>query len=362
MTLSSNRKRPWVETPLIKSPSLSKAAGCNVFLKLENTQPSGSFKSRGVGNYMMAKLAALPPDHGPVHFYSSSGGNAGLACVDAAVTLGYRATVVVPLSTSDRMVQRLVLTGAADVQQRGKSWQEADDHLTGTVIPGARARGEAAIYVPPFDAQEIWDGNASIVHEIKRQIGSCTGHYPRSSPSAVEAAAAAAEASPISNIVDAIVCSVGGGGLFCGLMKGLDDLDMKTTRVIAVETEGADSLSQAVEKGELVTLPGITSLATSLGARTVCKKALEYGLRDTVKTAVLSDRKAIRACQQFLDDHKILVELACSVCPALCYLNQLERLVPGLNEESVVVLVICGGSNMTFDMLDKYRALDGNDA
>ena len=45
-SLSLDPPKPWVETPLLFSPPLSRAAGCNIFLKLENTQPSGSFKSR----------------------------------------------------------------------------------------------------------------------------------------------------------------------------------------------------------------------------------------------------------------------------------------------------------------------------
>lgn len=83
---SSDPPKPWVETPLIYSAPLSIVAGCNIFLKLENTQPSGSFKSRcvstpfifnstldinphsGIGNMMSLALArSNNPDK--VHFY-----------------------------------------------------------------------------------------------------------------------------------------------------------------------------------------------------------------------------------------------------------------------------------------------------
>ncbi|KAK5993285.1 L-serine dehydratase [Cladobotryum mycophilum] len=345
-------KIPWIETPLIKSTTLSETAGCNVFLKLENLQPSGSFKSRGIGSFMVAKLNALGPDHGPAHFYSSSGGNAGLACVHSAITLGCQATVVVPLSTTEYMIAKIRQAGATDVIQMGASWQEADSYLTGTLMAEARAKGEAAIYVPPFDAQEIWDGNAGITHEIAKQLGPTLKHYPVS----LENAPNDAGALSISN-VDAIVCSVGGGGLFCGVVQGLDELNMTKTQVIAVETEGANSLTHAVQKKELVAIPAITSLATSLGARTVCKQAFEYGLRDTVSTVVLSDAEAIAACRRFASEEHFLVELACSVCPALCYNGKLAELVPGFNKNSVVVLVVCGGSNISYDILEKYLSI-----
>lgn len=330
---------------------LTQAPESNVFLKLENLQPSGSFKSRGIGNFMAVKLEQLRDRCGArarPHFYSSSAGNAGLACVHAAVTLGCRATVVVPLSTTAFIIAKLRQAGAADVMQRGASWQEANDYLTGTVMEEARARGEAAVYVPPFDAPEIWDGNAGISREIARQIGDAARHYPVSL--GVNGSGARCSVGD----VDAIVCSVGGGGLFSGVMQGLDELQMRRTRVVAVETLGADSLSRAVAERALVTLPAITSLATSLGARTVCARALEYALRDTVSTVALPDSEAMAACRRFADEERFLVELACGVCPALCYGGRLAELVPGFNENSVVVLVICGGSNMSFDIMDEY--------
>ncbi|POR33543.1 L-serine dehydratase [Tolypocladium paradoxum] len=320
--------------------------------------PSGSFKSRGIGNFMAARLEQLRDAcgaHAEPHFYSSSGGNAGLACVHAAVTLGCRATVVVPLSTTAFVVAKLRQAGAADVMQRGASWHEADSYLTGTVMAEARARGEAAVYVPPFDAPDIWDGNAGISREIARQIGDVARHYPVSSGPRCNGDGVSGNGARCSmGDVDAIVCSVGGGGLFSGVMQGLDELQVRRTRVIAVETRGADSLSQAVAKKALVTLPAITSLATSLGASTVCEKALEYALRDTVSTVVLPDSEAISACRRFADEERFLVELACGVCPALCYNGRLAELVPGFSKDSVVVLVICGGSNMSLDIMDKY--------
>ncbi|KAJ6781887.1 hypothetical protein PWT90_09928 [Aphanocladium album] len=347
-------KVPYIETPLVKSANLSRAAGCNVYLKLENLQPSGSFKSRGIGHFMVQQLKALraeAPGASP-HFYSSSGGNAGLACVHAALTLGCRATVVVPQSTTPFMIGKLREAGATDVIQAGASWQEADDHLTGTLMPAAAAAGESPVYVPPFDAQGIWDGNAGITREVLRQIGATVDHYPVTSA----ATAGLGEADTVPN-VDAIVCSVGGGGLFSGIMQGVEEFGVQhRTRVVAVETEGADSLSQAVRRMEPVTLPAITSLATSLGARRVCRQAFEYGLRDNVSTAVLSDADAIRACRRFADEEHYVVELACGVCPALIYNGQIKDHIPGFNENSTVVIVVCGGSNMSYEIMDKYMA------
>lgn len=280
-----------------------------------------------------------------MHFYISSGGNAGLGCVHAAVTLGHSATIVVPLSTSKYMISRLRLAGATDIVQVGASWKEADEHLNETVLPEARARGETAIYVPPFDHPDVWQGNSTITHEVVEQLKEVGTHYPITSATANGATGLA----PIN--IDAVVCSVGGGGLFCGIMQGLDELGLQNTRVVAVETHGADSLSTAVEKKELVTLPAITSIATSLGARRVCKQAFEYGLREQVTTVRVTDAEAIEGCRRFANDERFLVEPACGVCPTLCYTGRLADLVPNLNSNSNVVLIICGGSHMSLDVM-----------
>lgn len=333
-------------------------------MKLENLQPSGSFKSRGVGNYLVSKLAAVQAEAvksegqpAKAHFYCSSGGNAGLACVHGAITLDCQASIVVPMSTTEYMIGKLRQAGATEVIQKGASWQEADDYLTGTLMAAARERGEAAIYVPPFDAQEIWDGNSGITHEIVRQLGALEKHYPISGSSESNGNGNGNGTTGLGKKgVDAIVCSVGGGGLFAGIMQGVDDLKLQQTRVVTVETHGADALAHAVASKEHITLAAITSLATSLGARRVCKRAFEYGMRDDVSNVVMSDAEGIRACRRFLDEDRYLVELACGVCPALCYNGQLKELIPGFSENSVVVLVICGGSNMSLDIMNKFLA------
>lgn len=319
----------------------------NVFLKLENLQPSGSFKSRGVGNLMVTKLNELRKstgdDSAAPHFYCSSGGNAGLACVHAALTLRCQATIVVPHSTTPFMVQKLREAGATDVVQQGDSWQEADNYLTGTLMEQARERGEVPMYVPPFDHPYIWEGNAGITRETFQQVEEMTKHYAMMGNAAKPAN------------VDAIMCSVGGGGMFCGIMQGIEELGKRnSTKVIAVETEGADALSKALEKKEHVTLPAITSLATSLGARRVAKQAFDYGQQENVLSVVLPDSDAMKGCKRFLDEEHYLVELACGVCPAVFYNGKLKEMMPDLNEDSVIVVVVCGGSNISSEILDTY--------
>jgi L-serine/L-threonine ammonia-lyase len=157
---------------------------------------------------------------------------------------------------------------------------------------------------------------------------------------------------------DALVCSVGGGGLFSGLMQGLEEAG-DTVKVVAVETLGANSLNAALEAGELIAIPGITSIATSLGAVRVAKRAFEYGQQDNVSSVVVTDKEACVACIRFAEDERMLVEPACGATIALAYDNKLREILGSPDKDQKVVLVVCGGRNISLDLLAEWRELYG---
>ena len=234
--------------------------------------------------------------------------------------LGRPATVVVPLSAKPSMIEKIKTAGATDVIQEGASWKEADEYLKGEIL----ARDENGVYVPPFDHEDVWEGNASMIDELDEKP-------------------------------DAIVCSVGGGGLFCGVMQGLEKRDWNDVDVLAVETEGAASLARSLDEGRLATLDGITSIANSLGARRVAERAFFYGQTKHVKSVVLSDGEAAMGCWRLADEERLLVEPACGVSAALCWDGRLQKSLPNLSKQSKVVIVVCGGSDINLEMLLEYR-------
>jgi L-serine/L-threonine ammonia-lyase len=266
----------------------------------------------------------------PIHFYCSSGGNAGLACANAAIALNKPATIVVPVTTSALMIGKLKTLGA-NVHQHGASWLEADTCLHTEFLD----KDSNGVYVPPFDHEDIWDGAATLVEEIDQEIGD----------------------------YDAIVCNVGGGGLFAGIMEGLErrkHFRRKTVQVLAVETKGADSLTQSIAKGEHITLPEITSIATSLGARKVAKQAYMWAQKEEVTCLALSDAEAAMGSVRFADDERFLVEVACGVSIATVYDGWLRQIFGrGMSDDQWkrqrIVVVVCGGNNVTLSMLEGYR-------
>ncbi|OOQ82203.1 putative L-serine dehydratase [Penicillium brasilianum] len=348
--METSLKKPWIETPLIESATLSKQAGCRIFLKLELLQPSGSFKSRGIGNLILSELKTKANNTKKVHFYSSSGGNAGLAAVHAARDLGCACTVIVPYSTKPLMIAKLRAAGATEVIQHGASWFEADTFLRREFIenqdPGEGDNVSVNVYVPPFDHPLVWEGAGSMVGEIARQL-------PVREDDGFPA--------------DVIVCSVGGGGLFNGVVDGLEKYlkassssSAKNVRVLAVETRGADSLAHSLRQGKLSSLSAIESQATSLGALCVAEKTLSNAVSPPkgidVTSVVGSDADAARGVLRLADETRLQVELACGISLEAAVGEKLKELIPDLKPETRVVVIVCGGSNITAEMMAEYRA------
>ena len=267
-----------IETPRLASHALSRAAGRPVDLKLEALQPSGSFKLRGIGH-----ACEVYASRGARRFLSSSGGNAGIAVAYAGRALSMPVTVVVPTTTSDR-AKTLIQNEGADLIVHGASWHEAHAYLL------AMATADDAV-LHPFDDPLLWHGHASMIDEAARQ-----GPKP-----------------------DAVVVSVGGGGLFCGVVEGLRRNGWDDVRVVAVETEGAASLAAAIDAGRPVALTSITSIATSLGAKQVCERAYALSRVHPTTSVVVSDAAAVHACRCFVNDHRIVVEPACGAALAVAY-------------------------------------------
>lgn len=299
-----------IPTPVLRHDALSAALGKDVLLKMENLQPSGSFKLRGIGR--MCERAAA---RGASRFVCPSGGNAGFAAAVAGKTLGLLTTIVVPATTPESVRQRIRDIGA-ELLVHGAVWDEANDHaLQLCEAPGA-------MYIPPFDHPDIWDGNATLIDE----------------------AAGQAE-------FDLVVCSVGGGGLMSGILQGLHRNGLGHVPLIAVETEGAASLHAAMKAGELVTLPAITSIAGTLGARRVAREALDWSRRHDVKSVLVSDARAVAACRRFADDMRTLVEPACGAALAVGY-----DALPALQSCSRPLFVVCGGIGVDLVKLEDWKA------
>lgn len=251
-----------------------------------------------------------------------------MAAAYAARKMGVPATIIVPSSSPQMVIQKLKDQGAA-VKIIGKVWDDANTEalrLAGT---------EGLTYVPPFDHPLLWQGHASMISEVAASLG------PSVKPGAV-------------------VLSVGGGGLLCGVIQGLKDVGWTDVPVVAMETVGADCFNAAVKAGRVVTLDDITSEAKCLGAKTVCKRAFEYSQCSelTVISELVTDQQALHAVETFLDEERVLVEMACGAALAAVYSGLIHR----LQDEGrlptplgPLLVIVCGGSSVDVQQLTNLK-------
>jgi L-serine/L-threonine ammonia-lyase len=301
-----------IETPLIESRPLTRASGATVWLKLDALQPPGSFKIRGIGFACETYF-----ERGARRFISSSGGNAGLAVAYAGRRMSVPVTVVVPETTSTRAKELLAQEGA-DVIVKGASWHEANEYAQSLL-------GASDAFLHPFDDPLVWSGHATLVDEVVS-----SGLAP-----------------------DAIVLSVGGGGLLSGIAEGCRRHGWDHVPIFAVETRGAASLHAGMLAGHPVTLEEITSIATSLGAKRVCDRAIQWSKERPIHSVLVSDQSALAACDRFLLDHRVLVEPACGASLAVVYDG-----VTRLNSFRNVLVVVCGGATATVDQIRQWSAMN----
>jgi len=355
-------------TPLIFSNVLSARTGQNIWLKLDALQPSGSFKIRGVGRVC---ALAFEKYGSKAHLVTSSGGNAGLAAATACKSLGLKCTVFVPGYTEAYVVALLRDGLQAEVVVGGDAW-DACDKAARRLVDKEKANG--AVYVHPFVGEDLVDGHASLSQEIYQQMQ---------------------ETSPTTK-ADLIICTVGGGGMIQGIMRGLSqiaktDSSFCPPRLVATQDFGADSFSQSMNmffsdaqtNAEAhVTLPAITSKATSMGA----KRCSPDALRDAriysqsgnasasiqsqqaeplskdfpyLSTVIMDDALAGSATWQFHRDHDLLVEISCgaALAPIYFYERLLQPLVAkaNLGRKANIVVEVCGGSKIDLKTLEEYK-------
>lgn len=305
-------------TPCLLSESISKFTGFETYMKLDNLQPGGSFKIRGIG-YFCQKAK----ENGAKKFACSSGGNAGIAAAYAARKLNMPILIVLPKSAPS-FVADILKSEGAKVEIFGNNFDEAN--LKSTQI----AKEEGLTHIHAFDHPDVWEGHSTLITEAAEQL----------------------DKKP-----DVIIVCVGGGGLLIGIVEGMTKIGWEDVPVIAMETKGADCYNKAIEKGSLVTLPGITSIAKCLGALTAAETALEVYKKYKIISVVVEDKEAINACLQFLADERMMVEPSCGATLAAIYSGVIKKLQKEgkLGCIKSALAIVCGGKLVSLDLLQAWK-------
>jgi L-serine/L-threonine ammonia-lyase len=307
-------------TPVLSVAADYSRAGRPLAFKLDALQPCGSFKMRGIGAAAERAVARGAPA-----LVCPSGGNAGFAAAHAGARLQVPTTVVVPETTLAGVRARIGALGA-QVIVFGAAWDESNEHAL------MLARSSGAAYLHAFDHPDIWDGHATLIDEC------CADGV----------------------VFDAVACCVGGGGLLAGIVEGLRRNGRANVPVFAVETEGAASYAAALKAGEPVALPAITSIATTLGAKRVCRRAVELAREHAIVSLTVSDAQAVEACVKLADTCRLLVEPACGAT-----LAALDVHPQAFARFDRILVEICGGIGVSLAQLAQWQkqfSVDGGRA
>ena len=284
----------YIQTPVFRS-----IRHPHVSYKMDCYQPTGCFKLRG-----MYQAALTYREIGAKRFISSSGGNAGFSLAFACRDLGIPLHVVVPDYAPDFMVRKITGLGAT-VEKHGEVWNDANDYALQMVAPA-----NGTYYVHPYDDPNVWRGNSTIIDECARQMKE----------------------------PDELVVAVGGGGFLCGIMQGLERNGWNNVQVIAAETYGAASFHAAQREGKPVTIPQLTSIATSLGSRRVAEEAINWTKKRTIRSYLMPDADAVKASSGFAEEFNVITEPACGAALSYVFCQS-----PDAIRDRNILIMICGG-------------------
>jgi len=297
-------------TVLEKSTTLSKQLGTSVYLKLELFQRTGSFKPRGAFN----QILHLTPEERKHGVAGVSGGNFAQGMALAARELGTRAVVCMAASTPRNYIEATQGYGAR---------VELSPDLPQVFERADQLKREGWNLLHPFDSPLQMAGAGTIGLEIVEDLPEVTD----------------------------VFVSIGGGGLFAGIAVAIEALRPEV-RVWGVETEGSDTMGQALRAGKVVQIVP-KSLAKTLGAPYVAQDALALMQKHAERYVLVSDREAFEAGVFLLERAKLNAELAAS-----CTLAAARRVIGTFAKGDHVVLLMCGG-NVSLDNWIHYREMLG---
>lgn len=286
-------------TPLLRSRTLSELTGCDVRLKAELLQRTGSYKIRGPLN----KLALLSEEQRSRGVICSSAGNHAQGVALAAALRGIRAVVAMAENATPAKVAATRGYGA-EVVQRGEIWDDANVYA----LELAESQGLTMIH--PFDDLVLIAGQGTLGLEVAQDAPD----------------------------VDVVVVPIGGGGLISGVSSAVKHLK-PGARVVGVESAGAPAMQRSVAAGRRVTLEAVDCVIDGLCVKRVGEHTLAIVRERVDEIVTLPDEQIFEAVTWTMERCKLVPEGA-AAAPVAALLQGLVTPAPG----TVVVLVISGGN------------------
>mgnify|MGYP002708599547 CR=1 FL=1 len=293
-------------TPLQPTKSFSQMGNCNVFLKLENMQTTGSFKVRGAYN----KISHLTDEEKKRPVVAASAGNHAQGVAFSSRELGVKSTIFMPSFTPPLKVIATRYYGAEVILQ-GDNFDEA------YAASQEYCKKHDATYIHPFNDPLIIAGQGTVGWEIFHQLPE----------------------------VQAVVVPIGGGGLIGGVAMALKTLKPEI-KIIGVEAEGAASMYASRKKKEVVDIPHVNTIADGIAVKKpgdITFKLMQKYVDDIV---TVSDLEMANTIYLLLQRGKLLAEPSgVASLAAILYKK--------INFSGMNVVPIISGGNINMSLLEQ---------
>jgi threonine dehydratase len=306
---AADRIRPLIKrTELVRSAALSELAGGDVFLKLENTQTTGSFKLRGALNV----VGTLTPEQRKTGVVASSAGNHGLGVAYAAKHFGVPATIFVP--TNAPQVKR---DGIAKLGATLDTTQPHYDAAMDAAKAFAKERG--ATFINPCLGDMLLAGQGTVALEI-------LGDIPD---------------------LRSLVVNVGGGGLLGGCAS-LVRAVAPSVRILGAQSVNTAAMSKSLAAGKIVDIGNEPTLADGL-AGAIDEEAFDIGTHGLDDIVTVTEEEIAQTIAWLWKEHQQRVEGA-GACATAAVLQR------RFSEMPTPAAVVVSGGNIDLQKFEKIIA------
>ncbi len=291
------------QTDLIYSPVLSKESGCELYLKTENLQVTGSFKVRGA-YYKISQLNDEEKSRGVI---ACSAGNHAQGVALASKKFGIKSIICMPDGAPLSKVEATKSYGAEVVLVPGVY---DDAHNRAEELKAEKGY----TFIHPFDDEDVIAGQGTIGLEIAEQLKDA----------------------------DAVIVPVGGGGLISGVAFAIKSLNPKI-RVYGVQAAGAPSMLNSLEHKKIETLPFVSTVADGIAVKEPGHLTFDLCSRYVDGIVSVTDDQVSAAILALIEKQKMIAEGAGAVALAAALFNKL----PDVAGKKVVCLISGGNIDVT---------------
>ncbi len=284
------------ETSIVRSYGI--APQCNLYLKPENLQITGSFKVRGAGY----KISTLSDEEKKKGVIACSAGNHAQGVALSASKLGIKSLICLPDSAPISKIEATKNYGAEVCLVNG-----CYDDAYAKALQLQEEQGYS--FVHPFDDENVIAGQGTIGLEILNELDN----------------------------IDAIIVPVGGGGLISGIAYAVKSI-RSSIKIYGVQAAGAPSMYESIHDGNIGCLDSVQTIADGIAVKQPGKNTFKYVNKYVDDIAIVTDDEISSAILALIEKQKMIAEGAGAAAAAAAMFNKFPI------ENKNVVCVVSGGN------------------